>query len=260
MKHPRCLLPKPCSRPLGHWAPSAPPPAPPTPRPARPSLAQGCWRWGQMTHPSQSAGNASVLPPPRSRPRRSRSPSPQLPPSPAADPAPVQDSGGTGAPHPSSMTLGAGGCPGLHRGGPPGSHGPLPHCSGTPPAPGQGALCRVEGGHASFHPVPGGPPLDLCSGQSLLLSSPRLRPHLLQAAFPECLRPGAVPALCSPSALTFPSQNQPPGIVVASLQSGVLPCPPSGSGHLCSRLYPSAWQVPGTPRCPATTREVNRSD
>uniref|UniRef100_M3YN46 Uncharacterized protein n=1 Tax=Mustela putorius furo TaxID=9669 RepID=M3YN46_MUSPF len=118
---------------------------PPQPSPLVPTRGPPCtqaqrsWPCGQRTHPSLSAGNAAWLPPPHSRPRRSRSPSHQLPLSPAAGWAPVPGSGATRAPHPSSMTRGGGGFPGLRREGPPKSHGPPSRHSGSPPAPGQGA-------------------------------------------------------------------------------------------------------------------------
>lgn len=159
-----------------------------------------------MTHPSPSAGTAFSLPPPRSRPRRSRSLSHQLPPSAAAGWAPVRGPG-TRVHHPSSMTLGAGGCPGLHRGGPPGSPGPLPRHSGTPRAPGLGALGRAEVGRSYFIlcQVALTPGPFYCfywtecpaPGRVLLISNPQLRLDLLQEAFPEPLRPGEVAPLFS---------------------------------------------------------------
>lgn len=118
--------------------------APPHPEDPLPPPAQKSWHWGQATHPSPSAESASWLPPPRSWPRRSRSPRPPLPLPPAAGQAHAPGSGATMVPHPSPMTRRAGGFPGLHRGGTPGSHGPLPRHSGTRPAPGQGALCRAK--------------------------------------------------------------------------------------------------------------------
>lgn len=197
------------------------PPFPPNPAPRRPplgrctrgrhlprhllrhprgpeTLARGRGGWGgQMTHPSLSAGNASWLPPPRSRPHRSRCPSLQLPLSPAAGWAPVQGSGATRAPHPSSTTLGAEGFPGPHRGGPPRSHGRPPRHSGTLPAPRQGALWRARAGTSPCMALAPGPLRRLFLYQSErpspglfpLVSSPQRRPRLLREAFPELPRP-----------------------------------------------------------------------
>lgn len=169
----------------GHSPPSKSSTVPPQRHPSPPGPRELVW--GQMTHPSLSAENASSLPLPRSWPRKSRSPSPQLLLSPASGLAHVQGSGATRAPHSSSMTRGAGGCPGRHRGGPRGSHGPLPRHSGTPRAPGPGVLCRAKewAQVTSFHA--GRPnPRPFVPGHFLLLWNPQLSPHhLLQQALTQ---------------------------------------------------------------------------